>query len=517
MLFAGLDVSTQSCKLIVIDTQSNKVVFITQVNYDAELPEYNTLNGVIKNTEEGVSESNPLMWIEAIEKVFVRLVTSNIPQDKIKCISVSGQQHGLVSLQKNGELSHPVSKLWNDFSTQKECDYLTQAIGGKENMIKEIGNTQRTGYTASKILHLKNNYPQHYENTTTFLLVHNYINFYLTGGVATMEPGDVSGMALSHPEKNTWSEKIIQAIDPELKSKLPPIQASDKSIGFISKHLVQKYNFDPQCKIDAGCGDNMYGAIGTGNLEEGVITMSLGTSGTVYTFMDQPYVDKTGEISLFCNSLGSFMPLLCVSNLANGYNQFLEQENLTHDAFNQLVYKTKAGNNGKIIIPWFEGERTPDVPLATPTYFGFKLHEFNKIHLSRAIIEGAVLNLYQGFKRMPIKAKEIRLTGGLSKSPVWRQIIADIFNLDVLPVEGEGAALGAAIHAAWVWNKEKGKTTGIIETASPFIQLNEDERAKPIPENVLIYKHQKKLFNALSENLRKADNGDIFKIRGELL
>ena len=516
MLFAGLDVSTQSCKLLVIDAQLEDEVFSTQVNYDNDLPEYKVHNGVIQGLSYGVSESNPLMWIAAVEEVFERLVESDIQQDRIKCISVSGQQHGLVALNEDGDLSHPTSKLWNDFSTQKECDMLTKAIGGEAEMIAEIGNSQRTGYTASKILHLKNNNLENYNATTTFLLVHNYINFYLTGGIAVMEYGDVSGMALSHPEKAIWSEKVINAIDLNLLKKLPTVKRSDESIGKISESLALKFGFDKECKIDAGSGDNMYGAIGTGNTEEGIVTISLGTSGTAYTFMKDAFVDHTGEISLFCDSTGNYMPLLCISNLANGYNQILEQYRLSHSDFNILLDKTEVGNKGKMLIPWFEGERTPDVPLATPTYIGFGLNDFNKENLSRAVVEGAVLNLYNGFRRMPVKTKEIRLTGGLSKSSVWRQIIADIFNVDVVPVSGEGTALGAAIHAAWVWNKENGNNLSILETALPFIKLNEKERAKPIAKNVNVYNIQKKLFSVLSQNLRLKDNGDIFKIRKEL-
>ena len=517
MLFAGLDVSTQSCKLVVIDTQTAKVIFLTQVIYDNDLPEYCTLNGVIQGLPYGVSESDPLMWIAAVEKVFTRLAKSDIQQNAIKSISVSGQQHGLVAINSKGELSHPTSKLWNDFSTQKECDSLTEAVGGKAEMIAEIGNSQRTGYTASKILHLKNNHPNNYNNTANFLLVHNYINHYLTGGVAVMEFGDVSGMALSHPEKATWSNKLIAAIDPDLLNKLPSVKKSDKSIGKISEKIAAKYGFSESCKIDAGCGDNMYGAVGTGNIKDGIVTISLGTSGTAYTIMKDAFVDSTGEISLFCDSTGNYMPLLCVSNLANGYNQILEQYSLSHDDFNDLIDKTTAGNNGKILVPWFEGERTPDVPLATPTYFGFGLADFTKENLCRAVVEGAILNLYNGFKRMPIVVTEIRLTGGLSKSPVWRQVIADIFNAAVVPVEGEGAALGAAIHAAWVWNIENGNNININEIASQFITLNESDRAMPIEKNVEIYNVQKQLFSVLSENLRNNDKGDIFKLRNDLI
>ncbi len=517
MLFAGLDISTQSCKLIVINTESEQIEFSTSVNYDTDLSEFGTKNGVIQGLQEGVSESNPLMWIKAVDIVFEKLLMSDVKQDKIKCISVSGQQHGLVALDEDGNLSRPTSKLWNDFSTQDECKELTEAVGGAEAMIDEVGNTQLTGYTASKILQFKNHEHELYEKTSTFFLVHNYINWYLTGGVIIIEPGDVSGMALRHPGKSEWSEKVLNAIDSKLKSKLPKVEASDKTIGPISKELARRYNFDVGCKIDAGCGDNMYGAIGTGNIEPGIVTISLGTSGTAYTFLEKPFIDQNGEISSFCDSTGNYLPLLCVSNLANGYNQILNQYNLSHEEFNEIIKKTPPGNNGKILVPWFEGERTPDVPLGSPTYFGFALNDFTKENLCRAVVEGAVLNLYNGFVQMPVDVKEIRLTGGLSKSPAWMQIIADIFGVEVVPVVGEGAAQGAAVHAAWVWNKEDENTLSLNTISNSFVKLNEAERTRPLDSNSEIYRKQIKLFSTLSKNLRTKSSEDIFKLRTDIL
>jgi xylulokinase len=516
MLFAGLDVSTQSCKLLVLDLDAAKIVFLDSVNYDHDLPEFNTLNGVIQGLPEGASESDPLMWIKAVNAVFEHLNKSEVPQDQIRCISVSGQQHGLVSLDKSGNLTRSSSKLWNDFSTLEECELLTTAIGGLDQMIEEVGNSQRTGYTAAKIFHMFRHEPELFKNTDTFFLVHNYINWYLTGGVRIMEPGDTSGMALWHPAKGTWSQRVIRAIDEPLRDKLPEIKPSDQTIGVIAAELVSKYGFHPECTIDAGSGDNMYGAIGTGNIEPGIITISLGTSGTAYTFLEKAYVDDSGEIAAFCDSTGHYLPLLCVSNLANGYNQILRQFNLDHAQFNDLIKKTKPGNEGRVLIPWYEGERTPDVPLAAPVYFGFGLEDFTPEKLSRAVLEGHILNLYDGFQRLPVKAKEIRLTGGLAQSEAWRQTIADIFETDVVPVAGEGAALGAALHAAWVWVKENGRSLTLSEVVKPFIMLEENKRRNPVATHADRYKLQKDLFHSLSERMRVRNKHDPFALRAEL-
>lgn len=519
-LFVGLDVSTQSCKIVVIDTAAEKIIHVDTIDYDKDLPQFGTKNGVVQGLGPGVSESDPKMWLEAVDKAFENLKAAGIPIQEICSISVSGQQHGLVSLDEEGNLTRPRSKLWNDFSTTDECKILIQRIGGKEAMIREVGNTQRTGYTAAKIFHMLRHEEKLYQKTTTFFLVHNYINWYLTGGkksgIRVMEPGDTSGTALWNPKTGNWSKKVIDSIEPGLMGKLPPVKASDRSIGFISKDQVDRFGFSPQCRIDGGCGDNMYGAIGTGNVEPGIVTVSLGTSGTAYSFMENPYIDPAGEIAAFCDSTGHYLPLLCVSNLANGYNHLLAKYGLTHDEFNQIIQKTKAGNSGRMLIPWFTGERTPDLPQATPVYFGFGLQDFTRDILCRAVLEGHVLNLYNGFRRMPVEPKEIRLTGGLSKSEAWCQMIADIFESQAVPAEGEGAALGAALHAAWVWHKEQGEEYSLKEIIHPFVTLEESKRKKPNPTDSKVYRIQKRLFHALSRRLQGLKDEDPFSLRTDL-
>jgi xylulokinase len=520
-LFAGLDVSTQSTKLVVIDTEQSEIVFVDAVNYDTDLPQYRTKNGVIETLEEGASESEPIMWIDAVHGVFRKAARAAFEFGKIRCISVSGQQHGLVSLDAGGNLTRLGSKLWNDFSTLTECEILTKRIGGLDAMIREVGNSQRTGYTAPKIFHMLRHEPEAYRKTSTFFLVHNYINWFLTGakegGVRVMEPGDTSGMALWNPATGHWSAKVLQAIDPGLAEKLPPVRSADRSIGYISEALVREYGFSPDCRIDAGSGDNMYGAVGTGNVRTGIVTVSLGTSGTAYTYMENPFIDSAGEIAAFCDSTGHFLPLLCVSNLANGYNALIEQYKISHEEFDAIIRTTAPGNGGRILIPWYTGERTPDVPLAAPTYFGFGLGDFSRDILCRAVLEGHVLNLFEGFKQMPVESKEIRLTGGLSKSEAWCQMIADVFEADAVPVEGEGAALGAALHAAWVWLRESGQKGSIEEVVNPFVILDEKRRTKPIAANVAKYRVQKQLFSTLSRRLRGREGADPFVLRSRMI
>jgi xylulokinase len=202
------------------------------------------------------------------------------------------------------------------------------------------------------------------------------------------------------------------------------------------------------------------------------------------------------------------MPLLCVSNLANGYNQFRQQFNLSHEAFTQTVSKTEPANRGRVLIPWYSGERTPDLPQAAPFYFGFKPEDFIPDVICRAVLEGHILNLYEGFRRLPVKASEIRLTGGLSQSEAWVQAIADIFDTETVPVEGEGAALGAAIHAAWVWGKDKDSEITLENLVRDFVTTSSARRCAPRRRYREHIQLLRRLFHALSARMRGIECAD---------
>ena len=518
-LFLGIDSSTQGCKFVVINTDNSQIEYIDSVNYDSDLPQFGTKYGVIQTEEKNLSEADPIMWTDALHILFKRMVDKNFAMHHIKAISISGQQHGLVALDAKGNLTRKISKLWNDYSTTKECEILTEKLGGQDKMIAEIGNSQRTGYTAGKIFHLYRHEPEAAQKATTFFLVHNFVNWFLTGGknsgVRVMEPGDTSGMALSFPGSLEWSKKVCDIISPDLKQKLPPVKPATEMIGKLSSELIEKYGFPTDCWIDAGCGDNMYGAVGTGNIKPGIVTISLGTSGTACTILDEPFVDPSGEIASYCDSTGKYMPLLCVSNMANGYNQILKQYKLNHSDFTKILAETNPGNKGRILFPWYMGERTPDLPNASPVYWGFLLDDFQKPILCRAVLEGHILNLFDGYQKMPVQAKEIRLTGGLSKSDAWSQTIADIFETETVPVEGEGAALGAAIHAAWVYFKQEDSNFELESLTNDFVKL--DECNRKCPKNTEVYRKLKTAYHEISLRLRsKAGEIDPFQVMAEI-
>ena len=520
-LILGIDVSTQGAKVVVLDLQSKSQIYVDKINYDKDLALYGTKNGttVSKDYQKGSAESDPIMWLDALNLLLERMSKSkDIDIKNIKAISVSGQQHGLVCVDENGNLSRKTAKLWNDYTTEKECRILTDFVGGKKKMIDEVANTQRAGYTASKILSLVKNESQIYKKTAIFLLPHNFVNWYLTGGVFAMEYGDASGTGIWNPVSKSWSKKLVNFIATDLKLKLPPVKTPTQPIGTISYELTAKYGFPEDCIIDAGSGDNMYGAIGSGNVKNGVVTISLGTSGTAYTFMSKPYIDPEGEIACFCDSTGNYLPLLCVSNMAGSYNEFLESNTITHKIFEDLISESVPGNNGNMIIPWFEGERTPDIPDACATYFGFKPRDLNKVNIARGILEGSIQNLYNGFKKLPLKPNIIHLTGGLSQSKSWCQAVADIFNCETINIKGEGAALGAAIHAAWVLQMQDGKDIDIAEVCEPYIEFNHSMLHKPRSKFKNTYKAQKKLFEALTKKIKATDDGqNLFDLKNRII
>ncbi len=519
-LFAGLDVSTQSTKLVVIDPAAGAILFHDTLSYDSDLASYGTREGVVPGLGEGVCESDPLMWLEAVETLLERLRASEVPAGRIRCLSVSGQQHGLVALDAAGRLARSRAKLWSDHSTLEECRLLTEAVGGREAMLREVGNTQRPGYTAPKILHLRRHEPQVWAETALLLLPHDYVNWHLTGGpdggIAAMEPGDASGTALWSPLTRDWSPRVLAAISPEVAAKLPPVGPSDRTIGVITPALAARFGLDPACRIDAGSGDNMYGAVGTGNIRPGIVTVSLGTSGTAYTVLEEPFVDPEGEIASFCDATGRYLPLLCVSNMANGYTAVRAEYGLDHEAFEAAVARTPPGNLGRVLLPWYGGERTPDLPLAAPLLFGFQAEDLRPEVLCRAVLEGHVLNLWAGSRRLPVTPEVIHLTGGLSRSAVWCQAIADLLEVETVPVPGEGAALGAALHAAWVWQREAGREVSLDEVCAPFVVPEETRRCRPEPAHRETYRRLKELFDALSSRVRGLPGADPFELRRRL-
>jgi xylulokinase len=493
--FLGVDNGTQSTKTIIVNSETGQVIGKAAKGY-----------GLIEGLPPGHKEQDPAVWIDALhETINQSLRMAKISPRDIRAIGVSGQQHGMVPLDEEGKVIRPV-KLWNDTSTLEECEILTRKLGGEKAVIKYLGLTIPPGFTASKVLWLKRHEPKNYEKLNMILLPHDYLNYYLTGK-KVMEYGDASGTALMNIRTRKWCKEILDAIDTNLLEKLPPIQGSDKPVGIVRKEVAEDFGFRDDVLVSAGGGDNMMGAIGTGNTRKGIVTASFGTSGTIYAYSDTPVVDPEGEIAAFCDSTNAWLPLLCTMNVTVATEFVRTLFDLSYDELGSIADKTPPGSDGLILLPYFEGERTPNIPDGTGLFYGLNSKTFDKGHFARASMEGVTLGMNYGLNRMKslgIKPSEIRLTGGGSKNPAWRQIAADIFDTEVVCLEiDEGAAYGAALQAMWTYRNHVGERTSIQEITDRYVKVDEKTLAHPKPANVGIYRELQEIQNNISVDLRK--------------
>src|SRR5689334_16485438 len=478
-LLLGIDSGTQSTKALVVDSRDGKVLASAAQEYE-----------LIPNLPPGAKEQHPDTWREATASAIRRaLRQAKAVAAEVKAIGVSGQQHGFVPLDDTGEVIRP-AKLWCDTSTAAECDEITEKVGGLKKAIRLLGNAVLPGFTASKILWLKKHEPKNYERLATVLLPHDYLNFWLTGE-KTMEFGDASGTALLNVRTRKWSEKLLKAMDAGLAQKLPRLQSSDQPAGFLQASTAKELGLTPGIIVSAGGGDNMMGAIGTGNTREGVITASFGTSGTIYACAEKPVIDPQGEIAAFCDSTNRWLPLLCTMNVTVATEMVREDFGWSHEKYASESKRIPAGSNGLLLLPYFEGERTPNVPDGTGVWFGVNKKTFEAAHFARAAMEGVTLGMNYGLRRLAelgVKPTQIRATGGGAKSKVWRQIMADIFDTEVVTLKvAEGAAYGAALQALWCWRLQQGEKISINDITEQFVELNPAETAQPNAANTKVY------------------------------
>src|SRR5512137_548442 len=493
-LLIGIDSGTQSTKALVVDARDGKVLASAAQEYD-----------LIPNLPPGAKEQHPHTWRDATASAIRRaLRQAKATAAEVKAIGVSGQQHGFVPLDQQGEVIRP-AKLWCDTSTAAECDEIMAEVGGLKATIRALGNAVLPGFTASKILWLKKHEPKNYQRLATVLLPHDYLNFWLTGE-KTMEYGDASGTALLDVRKRKWSRAVLDAIDPELAGKLPPLQRSDRPAGTLQASTARMLDLNPGVLVSAGGGDNMMGAIGTGNTNAGVITASFGTSGTIYACAEKPVVDPRGEIAAFCDSTNRWLPLLCTMNVTVATEMVREDFGWSHEKFAAESARISAGSNGLLLLPYFEGERTPNVPDGTGVWFGVNKKTFEAGHFARAAMEGVTLGMNYGLRRLSelgVKPTQIRATGGGAKSKLWRQIMADIFNAQVVTLKvSEGAAYGAALQALWCWRLQQGEKVSISDVTDQFVELNSSETMEPNAANAKLYAELQSLQDELSNSLR---------------
>ena len=480
-LFIGIDSGTQGTKGVVFSRQAGRI--LAEAYADHQL---------IENIG-GRREQEPGWWIEACSTVIDQLLKqSGVSRDMICAIGVSGQQHGMVPLDARGEVIRP-AKLWCDTETAPQCDQITDNIGGHANVIELIGNSVAAGFTASKILWLKQHEPQSYERLATVLLPHDYINYWLTGEKKT-ECGDASGTAYFDVKNRSWSEAVLNAIDDsgKLQQCLPELIQSDKPVGNIRSEIADQFGLTPGVLVSSGGGDNMMAAIGTGNVIPGMVTTSLGTSGTIYSYSDKPVIDPNGELAAFCSSSGGWLPLVCTMNVTVSTELTRDLLECSLDDLNQLASTAPPGAEGIVLLPYFNGERTPALPNATAGLFGLTSTNYNAANIARSSMEGATLGLRYGLevlKQQGLTPTEVRLVGGGAKSPLWRQMVADVFNCPIVcPESSEAGAVGAALQAMWCYTRQKEGDVAIDELTNRYITLDESTRA--VPDASIVAKYE---------------------------
>ncbi len=468
MLFIGIDSGTQSTKAIVMDYDSGAVVAQAAEKYD-----------VIGGLPAGHMEQHPEDWVKATDHAIAACLSQlGTRRSEVRGIGVSGQQHGLVVLGADDRPVRP-AKLWCDTSTAAECETLAAAFGGAEGLISAAGNAIPPGFTAPKILWLKRHEPTNFAAARSILLPHDYLNFHLTG-VKRMEYGDASGTGLLNVRTREWHRGLIDAIDPRVHDMLPPLGSSLDIHGTLREELRQRWGLEQGVVVSAGGGDNMMGAIGTGNVAPGVVTVSLGTSGTLYACAGGPVIDPKGEVAAFCDSADQWLPLVCTMNVTVLTEQVREMFAWDIPSLEKHISTAPAGAGGLLFLPYLNGERTPNLPRGSGVLHGLRTDNMTPAHLARAAVEGVTTGLAYGltrFRELGLDPSEIRLTGGGSKSAAWRQIVADVFGVPVVTLAtAEGAGLGAAIQAAYVWLSQNARTESMVSLASRLVAVDTASR-----------------------------------------
>ena len=471
----GIDLGTQSLKVLFYDFSTREIVASESSALD------------LYQNDDGTAEQQAHWWTHALQEALAR-VDADIRNSAI-AVSVSGQQHGFVPLSKAGEVLSSV-KLWCDTSTAAECEEIMEAFGGARRCLDEVGNLIVPGYTASKIRWFSKNRKSLYADMDCILLPHDYLNFCLTGE-RCMEMGDASGTGFLNIRKRDWSDGMLQAIDPErdLSRCLPTLYSDPTVIGTVLPAAAEQFGLPAGIPVASGGGDNMMGAIGTGNVSSGKVTMSLGTSGTVYAWSDQPAIDPQGDIAAFCSSDGAWLPLLCTMNCTVTTELMRQLLNSDIAAFERQISRSSQGSEGVITLPFFNGERTPNLPRAKACIIGLDSQNSQPENLLRSAVEGSTFALRYGIDRLrglEIHANEIVLTGGGANSATWRQIVADVCNAPVTILnQDEGASFGAALQALHVI--ENGGSSGLPQLAGDHLSRNEPLCCEPKKSAVNFY------------------------------
>ncbi|MBC8389723.1 MAG: xylulokinase [Actinobacteria bacterium] len=488
----SFDIGTSSTRCILIN-EDGKLIASAIKEYPLFTP------------KPGWAEQDPEDWWKATVFTIKEVLTkSKINPSNIAAIGLSGQMHGSVFLDKGGKVIRPAI-LWCDQRTEAQCKEIYD-IFGYEGFIKLSYNQALTGFTAPKILWLKEVEPENYKKVIQILLPKDFIRYKLSGEYAT-EVSDASGTILLDIKKRDWSKEILSGLSIN-KSLLPKVYESSEITSYLSAEAAKITCLKAGIPIVGGAGDQAGGAVGSGIVSEGLISDYLGTSGVVFAYSDSPVYDPQGRLHSFCHAIPNKWHLMGVTLAAAGsfkwYHDTIGPQD--YDILNQQAGSVSPGSEGLIFLPYLSGERTPyNDPYARGVFFGLS-YAHTKNHMARSVMEGVAFSQYDCLNLMNelgIKSDKVILFGGGARSKLWRQIISDIFSITIVTLNvEEGPSYGAAILA--------GVGAGIYKTVKEAADriIKEVNRTSPNSDNVKKYRKYYKSYRSLYQSLK----GEFFKI-----
>lgn len=435
MYYIGIDLGTSSVKLILMESSGSIVNTVTK-----EYP--------ISFLHPGWSEQNPYDWYDRT-KEGIRELISPVDAGKVRGISFGGQMHGLVILDKDDHVIRPCI-LWNDGRTAKECSYLNETVG-KDKLTQYTANIAFAGFTAPKLLWLKENEPEHFAKIDKIMLPKDYLAYRLTG-VHCTDVSDASGTLLFDVKNRRWSEEMLEicSLKPEYMAK---VYESYERVGALKKEVAQELGLSSDVIVAAGAGDNAAAAVGTGTVGNGMCNISLGTSGTIFISSSQFQVDDHNALHSFAHADGSYHLMGCMLSAASCNGWWMDNIIGTKDyaAEQAGITDDMLGNNRVFYLPYLMGERSPhNDPLARATFTGMTM-DTTRMDMTLAVFEGVAFAIRDSFevaKSLGIVIEETKMCGGGAKSALWCKIMANILGLRIhLLKSEEGPAMGAAMLA----------------------------------------------------------------------
>jgi xylulokinase len=437
--FLGIDISTTGSKAIVIDERG-------AIRAAASSPH------TLQSPQPLWSEQDPGQWWEAASaSVRAALEQAGLAGDNIAAVGLTGQMHGLVLLDEAGEVLRPAI-LWNDQRTQAQCDEIHARIG-KEKFIQITGNVALTGFTAPKILWVQENEPEVYARIAHVLLPKDFVRYKLTGDMA-MDKADGAGTVLMDLKARHWSSEILQALDISA-NWMPELYEGPEITGTVTSEAADRTGLPAGIPVVAGGGDQAAQAVGVGAIHEGIVALTLGTSGVVFATTSSPFIEPEGRLHAFCHSVPDRWHLMGVMLSAAGSLRWYRDTfapGMDYDRLLEPAAEIAPGAEGLLFLPYLTGERTPyPDPLARGAFVGLTVRH-TMPHLTRAVLEGVAFGLRDSFELMKntglASIDQVRISGGGAKSLLWQQILADVFDSELVTVNTtEGAAYGAALLA----------------------------------------------------------------------